>query len=106
MSCILDPLGNRSGFCSIECKHNSVTVHNAMIICKRQKKWQHCCILNSMQNSNSEVIFQEQKLDCAINMAKKLPVGKSKSYKNLSIFFRRKLLGKILVEDFQLETFH
>ena len=44
--------------------------------CKRQKKWQPCCILNSMLNSNSEVIFQEQRLDCATNMAKKLPVGK------------------------------
>ena len=59
-----------------------------------------------MLNSNSEVIFQEQKLDCAINMAKKLPAGKSKSYKNLSIFFCSKLLGKILAENFQLETFH
>ena len=68
-------------------RYVNLTAHNFMIICKRQKKWQHCCILNSMQNSNLEVIFQEQKLDCAINMAKKLPAGKSKSYKNLSIFF-------------------
>ena len=61
------------------CSKN-LTVHKLylmkIIICKRQKKWQHCCILNSMLNSNSEVIFQEQRLDCATNMAKKLPVGK------------------------------
>ena len=48
--------------------------------CKRRKKWQHCCIPNSMLSSNSGAIFQEQRLDCAINTDRKLPAGKSKSF--------------------------
>ena len=51
-----------------------------IIFCKRRKKWQHCCIPNSMLSSNSGAIFQEQRLDCAINTDRKLPAGKSKSF--------------------------
>ena len=53
-----------------------------IMICKRQKKWQPCCTPNSMLNSNLEVIFQEQRLDCAINMVKKLPAGKLEPFRN------------------------